>query len=450
MSNNINCKLDSTTFYKLINHMYDEVFVWDTNYRVVYVNESCRRHYGREPQDLIGKSFFDLIDAKWWDPSILPIVFETKKPHAIRQKTLLDAELLTIATPIFDENNNIKYVVMNVRDPIYERDLYNTQHPSSLSTKNSTDLIPIYKSEKMQKVIDLVKKISLVDVTCLIYGESGTGKSLLAKYMHAISPRRDKPFINVNCASIPSNLIESELFGYEKGAFTGAVNAGKKGLLEAAEGGTILLDEISELPYNAQAKLLHVIQNKEFTPLGTYKSKKVDVKIISATNKDLKSMVASGQFREDLYYRLNVVDIHIPPLRQRKEDIEPLIYYFLNTFSHKYNARHEISPAAIDVLLNATWKGNVRELQHIIERLVVTIDDIVIDVEHLPKNIFEIVDCSNIPKVSDELSFDQIISNYERLLVHDAYKKGPSSRKVARQLGISQTRALKLINKYIT
>ncbi|QZY54946.1 sigma-54 interaction domain-containing protein [Crassaminicella profunda] len=449
MSDNINYELDRKTFFNLINHMYDEVFIYDTNYRVVYVNEACKRHYGRSPEELIGKSFFDLTDAEWWNPSILPIVFETKKTHAIRQKTLVDAELLTIATPIFDDKNKIKYVIMNVRDPIYERDLYNPQYIDHDHAKNNTNLIPIYKSKKMQKVLDLIKKVSTVDITCLLQGESGTGKSLLAKFMHSISPRHNKPFINVNCATIPSNLIESELFGYEKGAFTGAVTHGKKGLLEAAEGGTILLDEISELPYNAQAKLLHVIQNKEFIPIGTYKAKKVNVKIISATNKDLRAMVASGQFREDLYYRLNVIDVYIPPLRQRKEDIEPLIYYFLNTFSKKYNTRHEISPAAINILLNCKWKGNVRELQHIIERLVVTIDEMIIDVKHLPKHIFEIVDSAYIPTTSENMSFDEIIGNYEKLLVCDAYNKGASSRRVAEQLGISQTRALKLINKYI-
>lgn len=450
MSKTKNNKPNCRTICNLINNMYDEVFVWDSNYRIAYVNEACRRHYGLSPDDLIGKSFYEMLDENSWNPSILPIVFETKRTHAIKQKTLIDAELLTIATPIFDKDGNIEYVVMNVRDTIYDRDLYNPKFIYNDESNNLVDFVPVYKSKEMQKVIQLVQKVSNIDITCLIHGESGTGKSLIAKYIHSISPRKDKPFINVNCATIPSNLIESELFGYKKGSFTGAVTNGKIGLIEAAEGGTLLLDEISELPYNAQAKLLHVIQNKEFIPLGTHVPKKVDVKILSATNKDLHSLVASNQFREDLYYRLNVIDIYIPPLRKRKDDIEPLIYYFINTFSAKYNTRHEISQAALESLKNCMWKGNIRELQHIIERLVVTVDNILIDVEHLPKHIFEINDSTYMPVPCDSSSFDENMESYEKYLVQNAYNKAPSSRKIATELGITQTRALKLINKYIT
>lgn len=437
--------LDSEVFFQLIDNMYDEVLVYDGNYNIIYINQACKRHYRVSPEEMIGKSFFDLYEG-WWGPSILPIIYEEKKAMAIKQRTYTDKELLTIAVPIFDDDNNIKYVIMNVRDEICPADLYNPKYISSDFTFDEHHE-PIAVSDEMKKVMKLVEKVSEIDTTCIITGESGTGKSMIAKHMHQLGPRAGQPFVNVNCASIPSELFESEFFGYEKGAFTGAKSTGKKGLLEVANNGTILLDEISELPLLAQAKLLTVLQDKEFLPVGGSKPVSVDVKIIAASNKNLKNMVEIGTFREDLYYRINVIEIYIPPLRKRRQDILHLIHYFLNQFNNKYGVNRQLSSGVVQVLLEHEWKGNVRELGHLIERLVITVESLVIDVNHLPSNIFGILDYS---REEEALSFDERLEKYEAYIVQKAFEKHDSSRKLAEHLDISQTRATKLIKKHIS
>lgn len=437
---------DKDLLLSIIDNMYDEVLVYDANYNIVYINQASNRHYSVTPSEMIGKSFYDL-EKDWWGPSILPIIFKEKKAKAIRQKTYTGKELLTIAVPLFDEENEVQYVVMNVRDDINEIDLHNPHYISSDITFE-TNHLPIAESDEMKAVIKLINKISQIDATSIITGESGTGKSMLAKYMHQISPRQSKPFVKVNCASIPHDLFESEFFGYVKGAFTGAKASGKKGLLELADGGTLFLDEVSELSLVAQAKLLTVLQDKEFIPVGGHKPVHVDVKIITATNRNLQNMVASQKFREDLYYRINVFEVYIPPLRKRKKDILYLLDYFMNEYNNKYNLSRQLSSRAVRVLLEHEWKGNVRELSHLLERLIVTVDSLIIDVHHLPGNVFDIVDKTETSE-DDNLSFDEKIDKYMEYIVRKAYKQNPSSRKIAEHLGITQTRAHKLIKKYI-
>lgn len=437
--------IEPEVLFSIIDCMYDEVLIYDDNYNIVYINQACKRHYSASQDKMIGKSFFDL-EEDWWGPSILPIIYKEKKAKAIRQKTYTGIELLTIAVPLFDENNDIQYVVMNVRDEINEMDLYNPHYISSDITFEDTHE-PIAESDEMKRVMKLVQKISHIEATSIITGESGTGKSMIAKHMHQISPRSKYPFIKVNCASIPHDLFESEFFGYEKGAFTGAKSTGKKGLLELADKGTLFLDEISELSLLAQAKLLTVIQDKEFMPVGGSKSVSVNVKIIAATNKNLKTMVENHKFREDLFYRVNVFEIYIPPLRKRKNDILHLLDYFLNEYNNKYNLTRQLSSGVIRILLEHEWKGNVRELSHLIERLVVTVDSLIIDVNHLPSNVFGIIDNT----APDEyLTFDEQVDKYIEYILQKSYEKHSSSRKLAEYLGITQTRAHKLIKKYIT
>jgi len=240
-------------------------------------------------------------------------------------------------------------------------------------------------SDAILNLVETVKKVAQTDTTVLILGESGTGKSLIAKAIHFMSRRKEKPFITINCAAIPETLLEAELFGYEKGAFTGATTS-KKGKFELADGGTIFLDEIGDMPLSLQVKLLRVIQDKEIERLGGEKVIKVDVRIIAATNRDLKSMVEEGKFREDLYYRLNVVPVYVPPLRERREDIPVLIEHFLENFNSKYGKRVRISPEALEVLMDYDWPGNVRELENTVERLVVMHGGLIKDID-LPPHI---------------------------------------------------------------
>lgn len=433
--------LNYETFFSLIENSYDEIWVYDNDYTIIYVNKACMRHYAFEPSEIIGKNFFELEASSWWAPSILPHVYEEKKLYAIKQTSLLGSELINIANPILDKDGNIKFVVMSIRDKLENNKLFHPNYSDESLLKVTMDSI-IYESNSMKKVISLAKKISKIDSTCLITGESGTGKTMLAKYIHKISPRKDKPFVIINCSSIPSELMESEFFGYEKGAFTGAKSSGKIGLLESANGGTVLLDEISEIPYYVQSKLLQVLQEKTFTPVGSVTSKNLDIKIIAATNKDLLSLSKTGKFREDLYYRLNIFEIYMPPLRNRDIDIEKLIYYFLNLYSNKYEMHHTLSISAVEILKNYTWSGNIRELSHLMERLVVTVDDIEINKQHLPSRIFQYNFKNNSEESFDyRSSFKEAMYNYEHKIVIDAFNKYKTTRKVAQALSISQTKA---------
>lgn len=297
----------------------------------------------------------------------------------------------------------------------------------------------IYNSDKMDKIIDLALRVAKVDSTVLIEGESGVGKGVLSYFLHKNSLRYDKPFIKINCGSIPENLLESELFGYEKGSFSGANKEGKIGLIQLADKGTLFLDEIGELPLNLQVKLLNVIQHKELTKVGGTTIIPIDIRIIAATNRNLQDMVRNKAFREDLYYRLKVVPITIPPLRERQEDIHPLVLNFLNKFNKKYNYNKKISPEAMKILLNYNWYGNIREVENLIERLVVTTNDDII-------NRQDIIDCQLV-SVIDYSSFDvnkissykNIIAEYERKLLLDVMSQCKSTYEMAEILNLDRS-----------
>ncbi len=433
--------------HELVDELYDEVCICDNNFKIIYINKACQRHYGYEASKLIGKEFRTVEQNGWWDQSILPHVYKDKKPYAIKQKTYTGSELFTIAVPVFDKKGNVEYVVMSVRDSVNENILFASPHQEAIAEPKSTVNI-LYESEEMAQVMDLLLRVSQTDANCLFVGESGTGKTSLARYVHSLSKRKDKAFISVNCANLPKDLVESELFGYVKGAFTGAKAEGKQGLFEAANHGTILLDEISELPPLAQAKLLTVIQDKEILPIGSTTPIKIDVKIIAATNKDLVKLIDANNFRNDLYYRLNIFEVSVPPLRKRKKDITPLATFFLNKFDKEYNKSHTFSSEALQFFLNHEWKGNVRELQHVIERITVMVDDFVIYPHHLPQSFFTFI---NSEPVFSQLptALDEAVEMLEKQMVTEAHQKHKSSRGVAKALNISQTRALKLIHKYV-
>jgi transcriptional regulator with PAS, ATPase and Fis domain len=307
---------------------------------------------------------------------------------------------------------------------------------------NSNGFLTI--DEEMTNIIEFCKKIAPVDTNILIQGESGTGKGVLAKYIHDLSNRNAGPFLAINCAAIPEDLLESELFGYATGAFTGALKNGKIGLLETANKGTIFLDEIGEISLKFQAKLLQVLQDRSFFSVGGRELKKVDVRIITATNRNLLEMVKSKQFREDLFYRLNVIDIQIPPLRNRKKDIPILADHFLTKFNHKYKVNRTFSTNVKNTFEAFQWPGNIRQLENIIERLVITSES-VIRLSDLPSQLIP----ENHPvTIQEDNSLENILEETEKKMIIESYRIHKSSRKVAKDLGLSQTKANKLIQKY--
>jgi transcriptional regulator with PAS, ATPase and Fis domain len=434
------------TLKKVLDYSSDEIFVLDSEQRVIYVNGTCEKHYGLKPEDVVGKYNSELYEKGYWKPSIVPLVFKEKKTITIKMTTYLGAELLTTAVPILNDKNEIEFVVTTSQEIQNYKSIKNENEEKSPSEYQNTS-IPITNCEKMKNILKVGEKIAKVDSTVLIQGESGTGKGVLANYIHSISNRNNKTFLKINCAALPGDLLESELFGYTEGAFTGANRNGKKGLLEIADQGTIFLDEIGEMPLSLQAKLLQVIQEKQFLPIGGHKIKKIDVRIIAATNRDLIEMVQKCLFREDLFYRLNIIDIQLPPLRERKEDIIPLTYNFLYKFNKKYEMNKIISQECLDLFYWYSWPGNIRQLENVMERLVVTSDSI-IQQNDLPDLILKNIKPK--PKTQFFLpsELDQAIDHVKKTLVIQSYKKHKSSRKVAKNLNITQTRAVKLISQY--
>lgn len=300
-------------------------------------------------------------------------------------------------------------------------------------------------SNAMQEVYRLIEQVCDSNATVLIRGESGTGKDLVAHAIHYNSPRASKPFVKVNCTALPDTLLENELFGHEKGAFTGATDR-KLGRFERAHGGTIFLDEIGDFPPSLQVKLLRVIQFKEFERVGGYETIQANVRIIVATNKNLEELIKQGVFREDLYYRINVFPIYLPPLRERKDDIMLLADYFLEKYAAENNKDiSRISTPAIDMLTRYHWPGNIRELENCIERAVLLSDGDVIRSEHLPPSLQMIKKTASIA----ERSLTEIIANKEQELIVDALKKcGGQQRKAAKELGITERMLGYKIAKY--
>lgn len=438
-------------FIALIDNVYDEIFIWDSERRVVYANKACYRHYGLMPEDIIGKTLEELSSRErlWW-PSCVPATMETKEPYFQKQRTFLGVNIVTISVPILDEYSNVKYVVQSVRDD-NEVLLKSLSVLMGIEAEEKIECTKIIaQSSVMKETIKFIDKIAKTKAHVLILGETGTGKSLFAKYIHEKSDRKNKPFININIASLSPTVIESELFGYKKGAFTGASREGKKGIFELATGGTLFLDEIGELPYDLQAKFLHVLQEEEVLPVGGTKPIKLDIRIICATNCDLEKMIEAGRFREDLFHRLNTFDVTIPPLRKRMEDIKALTTHYLSVNNKKYDKSVFLSDSVLEVFQKYKWSGNVRELSNVIERGVIMADGDSIEVTNLPESFFSI---GNMVKPDQEscpmVPFDLAVEEYEKKLIISAFKKYKSSRKVANALKISQSKANRLIRKYI-
>jgi len=437
----------------ILDSISDAIFIDDAQGFTIWINKASEELYRIKRKDIIGKHVSFLENEGIFTPSVARIVMEQKREVSIIHQNRDGKRLLTTGIPIMDADNNMSKIITTTHDTTelvnLQNQLENVQN--TLFGLKAHDGFPdiVANSPSMYNVLQLTKRLSGTDSTVLITGESGVGKGVIAKLLHENGSRRGYPFIKVNCGAIPENLIESELFGYESGAFTGSRKDGKKGLFETADKGTIFLDEISELPLNLQVKLLQVIQEREIKRVGGVESIPIDVRIISATNKDLTALVQEGKFREDLYYRLNVVPISIPPLRERPEDIIPMIRIFLNQNNIKVKEHKEIDSKTIAILMKYSWPGNVRELQNIIERLVITTKDTVIMPENLPSFIYDSASSAESPNTPAARSLKDALELAEREILLRAREQYKTTRAMAKALGVSQPTIVRKLQKFL-
>jgi len=448
----------------IIESSYDGLYICDHRGVVTRVNTAWERICGFSRENIIGRTAYKLVEDGYYSKSAATMALETKKTSTVMLEMTSGPKkgqkIMATGTPILDDRGEVQQVVVNVRDITELVDLKKQLEETIELTKRYENELEeirlqqtkiddiIAKSPAMQRIMDLVIRVSQVESTVLITGESGVGKEIIAKKIHSLSKRKNMSLIKINCGAIPENLLESELFGYEGGAFTGARREGKPGMFELASGGTLFLDEIAELPLSLQVKLLRALQEKEIIRVGGLKPIQVDVRIIAATNKDLASMVAKGTFREDLFYRLNVVSINIPPLRNRKEDIPPLLYSALSRFNSKYNQDKKLTEAVVDKLLDYPWPGNIRELENLIERLVVLINEPLIQLKHLPEHMQGPESKRKAVMVSGVIPLKEAIEDLESQLIKKAVKEYGSTRKVAKALQVNQSTVVRKLRQY--
>lgn len=346
----------------IFDNSWDVIYVSDSKGVTLRVSKACELFWGMKPEELVGKTVYDLEKSGVFVPSITKMVLESKERVTALQKTITGKHLMVVGIPIKDSEGNIVRVINTSRDITEQENLQmEIDRLREISDRYKQELLNIqkgkikdlvYRSKEMGHCVELAKKAAQVDSTVLITGETGVGKEVVASAIHDYGNRKNGPFITINCASIPDNLLESELFGYKSGAFTGAEKGGKAGLVELSDGGTLFLDEIGEIPQSLQAKLLRVIQEKKVHRIGGTQPITVNMRVIASTNRDLEEEVHNKRFREDLFYRLNVIPIHIPPLRQRKDDILPLLVYFLKRYNVQYLCNKTLTNDALDSLIN--------------------------------------------------------------------------------------------------
>lgn len=440
----------------ILDSITDAVFIDDKDGFCIWCNKACEELYNISIDDVRGKHVDVLERTGIFSPSVTKRVLDELREITIIHENRHGKKLLTTGMPIFDDDGRIMKIITTSRDitqltvsndnsDITPAPLINVNDIHDLDLDfDETDIIA--ESVAMQNVMSLTKKLATVNSTVLITGESGVGKGLIARLLHEEGNRSKGPFITVNCGAIPENLIESELFGYVSGAFTGSRAEGKRGLFEAAQHGTIFLDEISELPLNMQVNLLRVIQEREITPVGGVESIPIDVRIVSATNKSLRELVKQGKFREDLFYRLNVVPINVPPLRDRPEDLLPLIHSNLTKCNENLHENKTISPDALALLFKYPWPGNIRELQNIIERLTITTNGTIIDEDNLP--LFLKQEATTNANVNVNLSLAEAMEKAEKAILEKALADYGSTRAMAKALQVSQPTIVRKLHKY--
>ena len=437
----------------------DDMMLSDAEGIILRVSENYERNFGFTHDSIVGKSAFDLEADGTFTPCITAEVIRKKKKITATQTiNHTHKNVMTVGIPLFDNEGVLKYAVcfntvsmeqinaihQNYRHLQDSLQQYSQEIAELRLRATATNLV--VKSPAMQRLWTLIQNTANTKANILITGETGVGKSAVAKAIHAMSNRANGPFIEVNCAVLHENLIESELFGYEKGAFTGAASGGKIGKIELANHGTLFLDEIGELPPHIQSKLLQLIQEKTIERLSGTRRIELDFRLIVATNRNLEEEVQRGLFRSDLFYRLNVIRVHIPPLRQRPEDILPLAYQFLERFCREYGKQLTLSPRFVSFLEQFGWPGNVRQLENLMERLVITSQDPILDTTALPLD-YGADAPEALPAAAGTL--EERMNAYESQIIRDSFRRCRTTVAVAKELGISQATAARKIAKYV-
>ncbi len=431
----------------ILDSIADGVFTVDDSWHITSFNRAAEKITGVKREEAIGKFCYEVFRSDICENNCaLRKTIETGKPIIDLPIHILRADgvkiPISISTALLrDENGNILGGVETFRDISTEealREELNKQYKLG-------DIIS--KNHKMQEIFTIVRQVAKTDATVLVEGESGTGKELIARAIHNLSTRKDKPFIAVNCGALPENLLESELFGYKRGAFTDATRD-KPGRFALAEGGTIFLDEIGELSKPLQVKLLRVLQEKTYEPLGATESIKANVRVIAATNRDLDTEVKEKRFREDLYYRINIVRIKLPPLRERKEDIPLIARYFIERFNKLYKREiKDLSREALRIMLRYNWPGNIRELENAIEYAFVICDCPTIKPEHLPERLKN--ETQQNTGGSNTFEIPMTLEEIEKQAIIAALKRNNFRKlKTAKELGIDKTTLRRKIKRY--
>lgn len=430
---------------KELNRIFEEspnsFFVCDAKGQCLRVNRSYEKMVKMNRHEVLGVNVSDLDANGIFKPSVCLLALKEKRPISVLQDIRDVKDMAVTGVPIFDESGNLFRVITNAVkvDEMNSLTRYMRGKEKFEEQKEKKEIVA--QSKAMKSVLALADVIKDTESNILITGETGVGKGVLAAYIHETSNRAQNRMVSINCGAIPENLLESELFGYESGAFTGADKKGKPGLIELSDGGTLFLDEISELPLMLQVKILHFLQTKKLTRVGGTREIPIDTRIIAASNRALELEVERGTFRSDLYYRINVIPIYIPPLRERRADLGAITRHFLEIYMKKYNKKMQMDEETMDFILNHEWKGNVRELENYIERLVVTNESgWFLNLEQ------EVMDPA--AQHQEKAALNRTVEEVEKDIIIKAYEKYKSSYKVAEVLGISQSTAYRRIKKY--
>lgn len=455
--------IENPFFIKILDSLSDGVLVADSKGNVLCINQACANFSGKPKSFFIGKDVYCLEELGVFNPSVVKLVIETKTAVSTVQTTSgNDKRFIVSGYPIKNDVGEIEYITAQTKD-ITEivKTTNKLEETQSLLKRYSEEILRLNYEKQIDShyfagqsptyltLLQTIDKIALTDSTVLLTGETGVGKNVLAQRIHDLSERSKGPFIEINCGAIPESLIESELFGYAKGAFTGANKTGKAGLIKLADGGTLFLDEIGELPIHLQAKLLQFLQQKKFLPVGSTEYQIANVRIIVATNLNLFEEVKNGNFRSDLYYRLNVLPVHVPSLQERKEDIIGLVHFYLIKCNNKHKRKCHISADVMKKFQQYSWPGNIRELENLIERLVIIAPDSEIQMKDLPAHLRDQSEAIfDISYLDDHSSLIEVLESVEKNIISKAYAINKTTRKTADELGITQSSLMRRLKKY--